>query len=146
MKHVDVEAAVTSATRVPVKAMTRIEKLRHWSGLVRSYKGVLQLYDGLEYWQGPQLLNKIIANGQRTAFALAVGDPAFQAQGLENPASLQGIMQFFEVTQPQLHSFSCNCGGEISNEDQAARIDRLAGSIGGGAGLFGRAASLFTRS
>jgi hypothetical protein len=46
--------------------------------------------------------------------------------GLPREASLIQLMGFFQLTQAQLHEFSCDCGGIITREDIADRIERLA--------------------
>jgi|SRR5882672_3499001 len=141
MKHVDVEQAVTAA--VPVrKAMTRSEKLMHWAGLVRAHQGNLALYHLLEHVAARELDIYNILHA-RTALGVAAGDPVLTEQGFTDK-TVGGALRFFDMSIDQLHAFSCNCGGEIGNADQAARIERLAAQTGGG-GVFGRAASMFFR-
>jgi hypothetical protein len=61
-----------------------------------------------------------------TAFALAVRDPEFAAQGLSSPASVENVLNFFEMSVQEAHVFSCDCGGNIENHEQARRIEGLA--------------------
>jgi hypothetical protein len=35
-------------------------------------------------------------------------------------------MHFFELSQHELHEFSCDCGGVITNDEMAKRINTLA--------------------
>jgi hypothetical protein len=128
MKHVDVEALVEQATKIPVK-MDRAAKLKHWAGLVRQYQGTLGLYHLLEALS-PAQLKDARCDGDQTALGIAVRDPVLREQGLTD-TSVAGVMGFMEITQADLHEFSCNCGGAISNKDQAARIEKLAGGGGG---------------
>jgi hypothetical protein len=97
------------------------------------------------------------AGFRRGLFATALADPLFREQGLVGtplndgtPAvSPRQIMDFFELTQEQLHEFSCNCGGQLTGATIADRIERLAGPApvagGGSPTLLDRAKSLFGR-
>jgi hypothetical protein len=121
MKHVEVSDLVSA---VPIK-MVRREKLLRWADLVRKTHNGLHLYHNLEYMTRGQLAEtRPIGSG--SAFDVAVRDPEFAAQGLRYESSIQEVLDFFELTQPQAHAFSCDCGGDISNEEQARRIERLA--------------------
>ncbi len=112
---------------MPVQAqMTRREKLRHWAQLVRRCNDDLLLYSNLEH-MGREWLAGNPMNHERTAFGLAARDATLQAQGLRLDSSLADGMQFFELSQSQLHEFSCDCGGHISNLHMADRIEKLAG-------------------
>jgi hypothetical protein len=124
MKHIDAEALVHS---IPIQ-MTRWEKLRRWAELVRNHNSELALFHGLEYLR-PYDLRTIIPGAIRatSAFTVAVKDPTFNAQGLSVESTLADVMRFFELSQGELHEFSCDCGGYIDNHNQAARIERLAG-------------------
>jgi hypothetical protein len=126
MKHVDVEALVENATKIPVK-MDRAAKLAQWAKIVREYKdGTLYLYHRLEYWTVAQLKGQPVGQGEPTAFALAVEDPIFREQGLTKPSDVHKIMGFFELSQAELHEFGCDCGGDLSNKQMADRIEKLA--------------------
>lgn len=130
---VPLEAEVKSE----VKSMTRREKLLHWASLVRKTITRLMLHSGLEYYSGDALTRPGYWVDGYTAFGLAMMDPAFQALGLRGQdygdgsgretGTIAQIMGFFELTQAQLHEFSCDCGGSISNTQMADRIERLAG-------------------
>jgi hypothetical protein len=120
MKHVEVNDLVSA---VPVQ-LTRSEKLLRWAELVRKHRHYLYLYHNLEYRTRAQLCHEYAIH-TNTAFDVAVKDPEFKAQGLKNDASVQDVLDFFELTVPQAHAFSCDCGGDIDNEEQARRIERL---------------------
>lgn len=125
MKHVDVEALV-SAIPMPPRLMARKEKLTHWAELVRNYHGELALYHSVEYWQPHQLTSFIPTQmGPASAMTIAANDPTFQSQGLSVDSTMAEIMRFFELSQRELHEFSCDCGGYISNRQQADRIANL---------------------
>jgi hypothetical protein len=59
-----------------------------------------------------------------TALGTAARDPEFKKQGIGT--TVHDVMKFFGLTQKQLHEFSCDCGGAISKEQQAHRIEGLA--------------------
>jgi len=126
MKNVDVEAAVATATAIPVrKLMSRAEKLTHWAGLVRAYQGPLGLYHMLEHHR-PEVLATLGIMGDHSALGVAARDPVLTEQGFTDK-TVTGAMKFFDLSLEDLHAFSCNCGGEIGNSDQANRIERIAG-------------------
>jgi hypothetical protein len=68
----------------------------------------------------------LIHPNDMTAFAVAVKDPEFAAQGLGSPASMEKVLNFFEMDVHEAHVFSCDCGGNIENREQARRIEGLA--------------------
>ena len=141
MKHVDIKELEKIAA--PVK-MDREAKLKHWAKLVRSYKGteVMIIFHNLERWTTDELLKKpsgVYPRGYTDAFSIAFADKTLQAQGIkEQDQSFRGAMNFFELTQAQLHEFACDCGGSITTNDMADRIERLAtNGPGRGAGAGG---------
>ena len=137
MKAVDIEQMLTTAKPMPVKPapMTRQQKLTHWARLLRSLPPdeTLWIFHKLEYWSKPTL-GVIVRDHtrwqSRSAFCVAFAHPAFREQGLPNESAgrFADIMNFFQLSQEQLHEFSCDCGGQINTRDMADRIDRLAGN------------------
>jgi hypothetical protein len=124
MKHIDIDQLLGA---VPVvQRMTRREKLLHWAALIRRTKRDLGLYHALEYMSPWQRQDIVIGTDNVTALGIAASDPVFQAQGLNATTSIEGALRFFDLTLTQAHAFSCDCGGAISNEQQAQRIERLA--------------------
>lgn len=124
MKHIEVKELLY-AVPVPPAKMTRQEKLLRWAKLVREANSPLYLYSNLEYMTMSQLHAFTVVAGHNTAFSVAIADPEFKAQGLENH-SLAGVLKFFELTTHEAHAFSCDCGGHIDNVTQARRIEALA--------------------
>ena len=120
---------------LPVKekpaVMSRKARLLHWAGLVRRFWGDLYIFHLLEY-QRPDQLHKI--GHPSSAFDLAGNDPVLQDQGIKKDTTQGGVlttsaaevMRFFELSQQELHEFSCDCGGAISPERQADRIEAIA--------------------
>lgn len=120
------------------KAMSRREKLLLWAGMIRAHHGPLQLYHLLERYSDDQLKEARFTTNDQSAFGIAVNSPVFQAAGLPTKpsgilgngpksSSMKETMGFFELSQRELHEFSCDCGGQLSNEDMAKRIERIAG-------------------
>jgi hypothetical protein len=123
MKHVEInDLEIVSA--VPVK-MTRREKLLRWAGLVRKSETYLNLYSNLEF-TSPHQRTMMTVDDSGTAFSVAVKDPEFNAQGLGLQSSVANVLDFFEMDIHEAHAFSCDCGGSISNKEQARRIEGLA--------------------
>jgi hypothetical protein len=125
MKHVDIGALVSAVPIAPAE-MTRREKLKHWAALIRKSDRPIALYHALEYMSWAQLQRTRISDGGPTALSIAASDPVFQAQGLNASTPLTDALRFFEMTITEAHAFSCDCGGAISNDQQADRIERLA--------------------
>lgn len=117
----EVDAMFSTIIDNPV--MTRKEKLMHWAKLVRQHRSYLYIFHRLEDWNAEQLAK---AYHHDSAFTLASRDPAFKAAGLKS-GYVGEAMKFFELSQQQLHEFSCDCGGEIRASSMADRIERLAG-------------------
>ncbi len=144
MKNVDVEAAVATATAIPIrKVMSRAEKLTHWAGLVRASKEPLYIYHEMERWTDKEL-RASVCHGRQSAFILAATDPVCREQGLPANPTFKEVLGFFDLTQTQLHEFSCDCGGYRSSGQMADRISKIANAgraAGGGGGMISRAVS-----
>ena len=119
MKHVSAEELVSS---VPV--MTRTAKLQRWAEIVRAYDGRLVLLHNLEY-ESIEYIRSLEVKYTITAMGLAAADPVLNAAGLSPDATIYDVMKFFEISQLELHAFSCDCGGYLDNANQAYRIERL---------------------
>lgn len=123
----------TAKPKVVPAAMTRREKLQRWADIVRSHTGVLSLFHLLEHRAASDLAQ---IGGPSSAFHLAGADPVLQDQGIKaditgrifgtSTTSAAEVMRFFEVSQAQLHEFSCDCGGNVSATQMADRIEGIA--------------------
>jgi len=122
MRHFGVAEFVVDR---PVR-MTRREKLTRLAKLVREHPTPLCMYHMLELRTPDQLAIMWINKDEETAFGVAVRDPVFRKEGLSERPSIADLMAFFEVTMNQLHTFSCDCGGAITREAMAIRIERIA--------------------
>ena len=114
--------AATIVSAVPI-LMTRKEKLLHRAKLIRERPYDLGLYHRLEHYSPTELQDAKIDATHSTAFGVALSDPQFCEQGLGKTG--YAAMNFFELSQQQLHEFSCDCGGPINNDEMANRIERL---------------------
>jgi hypothetical protein len=120
------EPAIVEAIPLPQGHMTRGEKRRHWARLIRtSPYPRLSLFHKMEDWNDEQMRVPRFGLGQPNAFSLALGDKTLVDAGYAG-GSASDALRFFELSQTDLHAFSCDCGGAISNEEMASRIERLA--------------------
>jgi hypothetical protein len=103
-------------------AMTRAEKLLRWAALVRETKHNFLIFHRLEYFTADQLAE---TSHEYSAFAAAAKDPILKDAGLQGDTAADA-MKFFELSQQDLHEFSCDCGGAIDNAAMAARIEAIA--------------------
>jgi len=119
--------ALVAAVPIPV---TRADRLREWAKIVRACNRNVWLLSNLEHLTEPHISMPLDAIYGANAvagspFGLAANHPPFRVQGYTG-STLRDAMSFFEVNQSQLHEFSCDCGGMLSNEEMARRIERLA--------------------
>ena len=103
--------------------MTKRSKLLRFANVVRSGPRVpLHLFNNIEYLD-PGEWKYISHSG--SAFALAAKDQILRDAGLESGA-VDNAQRFFGFTRKELAEFSCICGGFISNNEMADRIERIA--------------------
>lgn len=102
--------------------MTRREKLLRLAHIVRNSGHNIFIFHRLEWMTDLELSRE---EHFLSAFASAAFDPVFIAEGLKGHDVLSA-KKFFELTTEQLHEFSCDCGGLLTNEDMADRIEKLA--------------------
>jgi hypothetical protein len=114
-------AAELKSSSVAV-TMTKADKLMYWAQLIRDCPTRLRMYSDIEYMH-PSELDAMKHSG--TVFALAYEDPILRDAGLAG-GSIGDGKRFFELTGDELHAFSCDCHGEMSNEVVASRITAIA--------------------
>lgn len=111
-----------------VEPMTKRAKLQRLAKLARSQSGwwkssaAFRIYHTLENYTD-QDYDSISTGG--SVFALANADPVLTEAGYTG-TSLGDAKRFFELSREDLHEFSCDCGGAISNRDMADRIEKIA--------------------
>lgn len=139
-KHFDVKDFV-SEVKTPSLA-TRKERLLYLAALVEKTENHVPLYHNLEHCSQELLDRSPAAAIPGSVFALAADDPHLKAAGVGDMIGKQ--MKFFELDKAELHEFSCDCGGSISNKQMASRITALGSetptNLNPGAGLLGRMA------
>ncbi len=120
-KPLSIAELESSVCLVPLP-MSRRDKLMRFAQVVRASGRMFFIFHGLEYYTQVQLKAAVHPS---SAFAAAAADPILQDAGLKGAAAIDA-MGFFELSQQELHEFSCDCGGVISNAEMADRIERLA--------------------
>ena len=114
---------VTALQEHTVKVLTKKEKLTRFAELVRKNDGVCSLYHLLERCDlATKMATGIV--GSSTAFGIAAADPVFQAGGIGQ--SVSSAQKYLELSDEELHEFSCDCGGMLSNDEQADHIQDIA--------------------
>lgn len=103
--------------------MTKAQKLERFADLISQHGSPLMLYHLLERLSMHDK-NGIRAGEHNSAFSIAVRDPVFQAGGIGE--TVGSVQRYLELSDYELHEFSCDCGGAISNEDQARRVRDIA--------------------
>lgn len=141
MRHVDPATAVQAATVMPLPLpiptpMTRQQKLLRWADLIARHAEGLRIFHHLEWMQEWQLA---AAYDPRSAFAVALADPVLREAGITGDVSMfgkndqlsaLGAKKFFELSQAELHEFSCDCARAIAPSTMAERIRAIAGRAG----------------
>lgn len=115
--------AEIAAFSVPLPTpMSRHDKLMRWAWLVERQDGAVSIFHNLEY-RTQEFLDCLA--DYNSAMTLAASDQTLQAEGLKD-ATVGSAQRFFELSKEDLHSFSCDCGGAISNKTMAERIRKIA--------------------
>jgi hypothetical protein len=100
--------------------MTKRDKLLRLAQIARhSTHSYFALFTGLEYVRSWASLRE-----PYSIFEAAAADPVLRDAGLQSDTAGEA-MRFFELTRNEMHSFCCGCGGGISNDEMARRIERL---------------------
>lgn len=118
----ELQSISVTSTAIKPHVMTRREKLQRFAKIVRESNSQFFIFHQLEYLQ-PGMLES--ANHSQSAFHAAATDPILADAGLKD-GTVGSAMKFFELGREDLHEFSCNCGGHITNSMMADRIDKIA--------------------
>ena len=106
-----------------IRPMTKGDKLRRLAQLVRAYTCQdIYIFHRLEYYTP---FDRAGLHHPHSAFSIAAADPTLQEAGLQN-GTVGEAQRFFELSNEDLHEFSCNCGGHISTAAMADRIEAIA--------------------
>ena len=148
MKTIDIKTQEKTAVE-----LTRKERLLRWADMIRREKRQFLIAHRLEFWNDEALRQSMSrhffgnsAPQYTNAFSLAASDPVFAAAGLKDD-SVKASMDFFQLSQDDIHEFSCDCGGSIWPHQMADRIEKIANRPTAieqrTAGLFSRLAGMF---
>ena len=128
-KQLSAEEVLSLSMPIPIVGpMTKRAKLQRLAHIARLQSGwfksaaAFRIYHDLELYTDDEY-NSISTNG--SVFALANADPVLTKAGYAGE-SLGDVKRFFELTRDDLHEFSCDCGGAITNRDMADRIESIA--------------------
>lgn len=102
--------------------LTRRDKLFRLAQLIRSAPHQCVMFSGIEYMTHT---DKTMAAHPRSIFAVAVKDSVLKDAGLQGESVAEG-QRFFELSIGDLHAFSCDCGGQMSNDQMARRVEAIA--------------------
>ena len=116
------ELVTISEMTSPFMPMSRRDKLLRFAKIMREHRQEIYIFSNIEYY-GPADWDEL--RHPRSAFALAAADPVFRGAGLTDSSAGAGA-KFFELSRDDLHKFSCDCGGLLTNEEMARRIESLA--------------------
>lgn len=122
LSHAEVEA-LNSAS--PVSVMTRAQKLERWAKLLERASYVTMAHN-VEYMTQPARDSLTWAG---SPMSVAAADPVLSDAGLKGQ-SIKDVKDFFEITDEDVHAFSCNCGGQQTGASMAGRVRNIAGKGG----------------
>lgn len=107
-------------TAIPI--LTKREKLLRFASIIRNAGRDFMIFHDLERMTSAQLAR---CEHRDSAFAAAAADNILHDAGLSSGTAAEA-QRFFELSKDDLHSFSCDCGGSITNEFMADRIEAIA--------------------
>lgn len=107
-----------AALEVAAPTMTRNDKLERWASVVEKYQHYLIQFDRLEH-RTPVERERCSQPG--SALDLASQDPVLKDAGLTG-GTVGEVKKFFELSDQQIHEFSCNCDGSHSSQVVSSRI------------------------
>lgn len=119
LSHAEVEALNTAS---PVVTMTRVEKLERWATLLERYKFGIVMAHNLEFLSQNM---RDAASWGASPMGVAAADSVFQDAGLKGE-TIKDVKDFFEISDEDVHAFSCNCGGVQTGAQMAGRIRAIA--------------------
>lgn len=107
---------------ISVISMSRREKLFRFARVIRQQKTSFFMFSNLEYMSPSDLTR---CEHPASAFAAAAADPVLAEAGLTGH-TVAKAQKFFELSASELHAFSCDCGGQITNDQMARRVEAIA--------------------
>lgn len=125
LSSAELERLSTSNPAVTPHVMSRRDKLMRLAKIVRESVRQFIIFSNLEHCAPYQ---RSALQHPNSAFAAAAADPILKDAGLSD-GTVGNAEAFFELNLQDLHTFSCNCGGAISNDDMANRIEHIASRV-----------------
>lgn len=135
MKHVQPDVITKDATPIAkpkpeIKVLSRKEKLELWATIIEDY-GIeekkkynlrgpagVRMFHGIEHMERPRLRSQ---ERDDTPTALAFGNPTLREAGLAG-AAIGHAMDFFDLTENEVHTIMCDCAHSSATDEVAKRI------------------------
>lgn len=118
----NVHLSAAQLAEIQTITLTKRAKLFRLAGLIRQRVPTIFMFSNVEYMSD---VDRRMATHPYSAFALAAADDVLKDAGMAGDSVAEG-QRFFELTNDELHAFSCDCGGHISNEQMARRVEAIA--------------------
>jgi hypothetical protein len=117
-------SAELASLPVALPVMTKRDKLLRLARLIRECGATpnLYLFSNIEH-RPPSGLAEM--QHPLSAFAVAAQDRILKDAGLTGP-TVGEAQKFFQLSRDDLHAFSCDCGGHLTNDQMARRVESLA--------------------
>lgn len=115
-------SAELASLPVAVPVMTKRDKLFRLARLIREFPYNLHLFSNIEHRHPSELVG--LAH-PLSAFTVAAQDGILKDAGLTGP-TVNEAQKFFQLSRDELHAFSCDCGGHLTNDQMARRVESLA--------------------
>lgn len=119
LSHAEVEALNAAS---PVTIMTKAEKLERWAVLLEKSRNPVYMAHNLEHMTQA---NRDASHWGYSPMMVAAADPVFRDAGLKGD-TVKDVKEFFEITDEDVHAFSCDCGGSRTGEQMASRVRDIA--------------------
>jgi len=117
------QLTIAELASLTIPTLSKHNKLYRLARLIREcVHPSLYMFSNIEYLRPSELAE---LHHPFSAFALAAQDGILKDAGLTGP-TIGDALKFFELSHDDLHAFSCDCGGHLSNEQMARRVEALA--------------------
>jgi hypothetical protein len=118
----EVSRLLGTDTAMKAPPMSRTEKLLHWAKAVAHYPRPILMGTGLEHMRWDQLMGAVLPH---SIYDVAAADPTFRAMGLDG-RTVGASVEFFELSQNEVHFLTCDCHGTLSNQRMGEYIEHIA--------------------
>lgn len=118
----NVQLSAAQIAELNTITLTKRDKLYRLAYILRAEPCNVYNFSGVEYMTPHE---RRMASHPQSMFALAAADSVLKDAGLAGQSIGEG-QRFFELSDNELHVFSCDCGGQLSNEQMARRVEAIA--------------------